>query len=77
MLDNIYSVLFDNLDIINNDIELKHKLSCLFNNFNCKINDFYLKHVIKKKMLNMCNMIVTYAVLQNIISNIIPFDVSL
>jgi len=77
MLDNIYTVLLENKDIINNDIELKHKLSCLFNNFNCKMNDFYLKHVIKKKMLNMCDMIVTYAVLQYIISNIIPLDVSL
>jgi len=63
MLDNIYSVLFDNLDIINNDIELKHKLSCLFNNFNCKINDFYLKHV-RKDIMNinklMINIIIYY-----------------
>jgi len=77
MIDNIYTVLLENKDIINNDIELKHKLCCLLNNFNYKINDFYVKHVIKKKMLNICEMVVTYVVLQYITSKIIPFDVFL
>ena len=76
-MNNIYTLLLENKDIINSDIELKHKLSCLLNNFNCKINEFYVKHVIKRKMLNMCEMVVTYVVLKYITSNIIPLDVSL